>query len=131
MGTVMITHDLGVVAEVCTRVVVMYLGQVIEEADVESLFASPFHPYTQGLLKSIPQLSGDRSEKLHVIEGKVPTLHQVPKGCRFAPRCEFASQKCLEQMPELLEEENGRKVRCWHYKDIIKAGGDRYVHTGS
>jgi peptide/nickel transport system ATP-binding protein len=131
MGTVMITHDLGVVAEVCTRVVVMYLGQVIEEADVQSLFASPYHPYTQGLLKSIPKLSGDRSGKLHVIEGKVPTLHQVPKGCRFAPRCEFASQKCLEQMPELQEEDGGRKVRCWHYKDVVNAREDRHVNTGS
>lgn len=131
MGTIMITHDLGVVAEVCTRVVVMYLGQVIEEADVETLFKSPFHPYTRGLLKSIPQLTGNRSEKLHVIEGKVPTLHQVPKGCRFAPRCEFASQKCKEEMPELKEEVSGHKIRCWHYEEVLKAGEDRYVGTNS
>ncbi|GHH99383.1 ABC transporter ATP-binding protein [Neobacillus kokaensis] len=131
MGTVMITHDLGVVAEVCTRVVVMYLGQVIEEANVEMLFKSPCHPYTRGLLKSIPKLTGDRLEKLHVIEGKVPTLHQVPKGCRFAPRCEFASQKCIEQMPELIEEESGHKVRCWHFKEIIGTGEGHYVNTSS
>ncbi|AZU64404.1 ABC transporter ATP-binding protein [Neobacillus mesonae] len=131
MGTVMITHDLGVVAEVCTRVVVMYLGQVIEEAGVDTIFKSPYHPYTRGLLKSIPQLNGSRSEKLHVIDGKVPTLHQVPKGCRFAPRCEFASQKCKEQMPELIEEESGHKVRCWHYKEITEAGEDHYVGTSS
>jgi peptide/nickel transport system ATP-binding protein len=130
MGTVMITHDLGVVAEVCSKVVVMYLGQVIEEADVQSLFESPLHPYTQGLIKSIPQLSGDRSAKLHVIEGKVPTLHQIPKGCRFAPRCEFASPLCEEQMPDLVENESGRKIRCWHYKEIMKPGEDRYVSTG-
>jgi peptide/nickel transport system ATP-binding protein len=131
MGTVMITHDLGVVAEVCTRVVVMYLGQVIEEADVQSLFSAPKHPYTQGLLKSIPQLSGDRSNKLHVIEGKVPTLHQIPKGCRFAPRCSFADSQCREQMPDLTQTENGHKVRCWHYEEILKAGEDQYVNTGS
>ncbi|KOP71927.1 ABC transporter ATP-binding protein [Cytobacillus solani] len=122
MGTVMITHDLGVVAEVCTKVVVMYLGQVIEEADVRSLFSSPYHPYTDGLLKSIPQLTGDRSKKLHVIEGKVPTLHQIPKGCRFAPRCAFASEKCHEEMPELAQADHSRKVRCWHYKEIFQAG---------
>ncbi|PLR95973.1 ABC transporter ATP-binding protein [Bacillus sp. T33-2] len=127
MGTVMITHDLGVVAEVCSRVVVMYLGQVIEESNVQSLFKTPYHPYTQGLLKSIPQMTGDRSEKLHVIEGKVPTLHQVPKGCRFAPRCAFATDLCREEMPELTQEEDGRKVRCWHYKEILKAGEDQYV----
>jgi peptide/nickel transport system ATP-binding protein len=127
MGTVMITHDLGVVAEVCTRVVVMYLGQVIEESDVQSLFKVPYHPYTQGLLKSIPQLTGDRADKLHVIEGKVPTLHQVPKGCRFAPRCAFADNLCREEMPELTQEADGRKVRCWHYKEILKAGEDLYV----
>jgi peptide/nickel transport system ATP-binding protein len=131
MGTVMITHDLGVVAEVCTRVVVMYLGQIIEEADVQSLFSAPKHPYTQGLLKSIPQLSGDRSNKLHVIEGKVPTLYQIPKGCRFAPRCSFADSQCREQMPDLTQTENGHKVRCWHYEEIRKAGGDQYVITGS
>jgi peptide/nickel transport system ATP-binding protein len=122
MGTVMITHDLGVVAEVCTKVVVMYLGQVIEEADVRSLFSSPYHPYTDGLLKSIPQLTGDRSKKLHVIEGKVPTLHQIPKGCRFAPRCAFANEKCHDEMPELVQADTSRKVRCWHYKEIFQAG---------
>ncbi|MFC0416455.1 ABC transporter ATP-binding protein [Cytobacillus solani] len=122
MGTVMITHDLGVVAEVCTKVVVMYLGQVIEESDVRSLFSSPYHPYTDGLLKSIPQLTGDRSKKLHVIEGKVPTLHQIPKGCRFAPRCAFANEKCHDEMPELVQADTSRKVRCWHYKEIFQVG---------
>lgn len=131
MGTVMITHDLGVVAEVCTRVVVMYLGQVIEEADVKSIFCQPYHPYTRGLLKSIPQLNGNRKKELHVIKGKVPTLYQVPKGCRFAPRCQFASEKCKELMPGLVEAKDGRMVRCWHYKEIAKAREDVYVNTGS
>ncbi|MGG1679599.1 ABC transporter ATP-binding protein [Neobacillus sp. NRS-1170] len=131
MGTIMITHDLGVVAEVCTRVVIMYLGQVIEEADVESLFTSPYHPYTKGLLKSIPKLTGDRSNKLPIIEGKVPTLHQIPKGCRFAPRCEFASTQCREQMPELIQTESSRKIRCWHYEKILEVGEDQYVSTSN
>ncbi|MDI2585642.1 ABC transporter ATP-binding protein [Psychrobacillus sp. NEAU-3TGS] len=123
MGTIMITHDLGVVAEVCTKVVVMYLGQVIEEASVESIFSSPLHPYTQGLLKSIPQIEGPRDEKLYVIEGKVPTLTQIPKGCRFAPRCEFATEICRDKMPQLESYENDLKVRCWHFKDIQEKRG--------
>lgn len=123
MGTIMITHDLGVVAEVCTKVVVMYLGQVIEEASVEFIFTSPLHPYTQGLLKSIPHIEGPRDEKLYVIEGKVPTLTQIPQGCRFAPRCEFATNLCRDKMPQLESYENDRKVRCWHFKEIQEKGG--------
>lgn len=95
MGVIFITHDLGVVAELCTRVVVMYLGQIVEEADIDSLFTRPLHPYTKGLMKSIPQLDGDRTQKLHVIDGIVPSLHNVPKGCRFAPRCPFADDTCI------------------------------------
>lgn len=118
MGVILITHDLGVVAEVCTRVVVMYLGEVIEEAKVGDLFASPLHPYTKGLLKSVPQLDGDRSQKLYVIQGSVPHLSNVPNGCRFAPRCGYATKKCEEQAPSL----NGtdHKVRCWHYEAILQ-----------
>jgi peptide/nickel transport system ATP-binding protein len=121
MGVILITHDLGVVAEVCTRVVVMYLGEVIEEAKVEDLFAAPLHPYTKGLLKSVPQLDGDRSQKLYVIQGSVPHLSNVPKGCRFAPRCSYATKMCEETAPEL----NGtdHKVRCWHYETILQKEG--------
>jgi peptide/nickel transport system ATP-binding protein len=118
MGVILITHDLGVVAEVCTRVIVMYLGQVIEEADVITLFKKPLHPYTKGLLKSVPQLDGDRSKKLNVIKGVVPSLQNVPTGCRFAPRCEFATNKCFEQAPELIELDHGQKIRCWNYEAI-------------
>jgi peptide/nickel transport system ATP-binding protein len=118
MGVILITHDLGVVAEVCTRVVVMYLGQVIEEADVDTLFFNPLHPYTKGLLKSIPQLEGDRSKKLHVIKGMVPSLTKIPNGCRFAPRCAYADNLCTQKLPELEEVKDGQKVRCWHYKAI-------------
>ncbi|TBL73304.1 ABC transporter ATP-binding protein [Paenibacillus thalictri] len=120
MGVILITHDLGVVAEVCQRVVVMYLGQIVEEADVHSLFDAPLHPYTRGLMKSIPQMDGDRSHKLHVIEGMVPSLHNVPKGCRFAPRCPHADAKCRENMPELAAYQGSHKVRCWHYDKIAQ-----------
>lgn len=120
MGIMMITHDLGVVAEVCQRVVVMYLGQVIEEGGVGELFERPLHPYTKGLLQSIPQLDGDRSKKLHVITGVVPPLTAVPKGCRFAPRCAFADETCTNKAPELNDAGNGQKVRCWHFEKILK-----------
>lgn len=123
MGVIMITHDLGVVAEICSRVVVMYLGQVIEEADVKTLFKEPKHPYTKGLLKSIPQIDGDRSQKLHVIEGTVPSLENTPKGCRFAPRCVFADEKCKNEAPELETVSSQQKVRCWHYDKILKGEG--------
>ena len=91
MGVILITHDLAVVAETCRRVAVMYLGQIVEEADVQSLFEHPAHPYTRGLLKSIPTVSGGRREELNIIEGTVPLLSQIPKGCRFRPRCPYAA----------------------------------------
>jgi len=123
MGIILITHDLGVVAEVCSRVVVMYLGQIVEEADIQSLFSNPMHPYTQGLMKSIPQLDCDRSAPLHVIEGVVPSLHQVPKGCRFAPRCPYADEKCRTAMPDLEQHGPAQRARCWHVAKIAKTSG--------
>jgi peptide/nickel transport system ATP-binding protein len=130
MGIILITHDLGVVAEACTRVVVMYLGQIVEESDVEGLFSSPLHPYTQGLMKSIPHMDGDRSQPLHVIQGSVPSLHNVPKGCRFASRCPYADELCWEKMPDLVPYQDFRKVRCWHFESIMQ-GGDRHADSGT
>ncbi|MFB5674367.1 ABC transporter ATP-binding protein [Paenibacillus terreus] len=118
MGVMFITHDLGVVAELCHRVVVMYLGQIVEEAPVEDLFEHPLHPYTKGLIRSIPQMDGDRTAKLHVIEGMVPSLENVPQGCRFAARCPYADSQCREQEPELFSHADMRKVRCWHVERI-------------
>ena len=118
MGVIFITHDLGVVAEICTRVVVMYLGQIIEEASVEKIFENPVHPYTQGLMKSVPQLDGDRNKKLHVIEGTVPSLENIPEGCRFATRCEFATDLCHEEKPKLETYNSQQKVRCFHARKI-------------
>lgn len=120
MGIMLITHDLGVVAEVCTRVIVMYLGQIVEEADVKSLFKNPLHPYTKGLIQSIPQIDGNRSEDLFVIKGNVPSLENAPTGCGFSTRCPFASEKCHQQNPELMSHNEGQKVRCWHYKEILR-----------
>lgn len=123
MGIMLITHDLGVVAEVCDRVLVMYLGQIVEEASVETLFENPKHPYTIGLMKSIPTIDGKRGEKLHVIEGIVPSLHQIPRGCRFAPRCPFADEKCRHHPPDLFEVGDSHKARCWHHERIGMGGG--------
>ena len=101
MGVILITHDLSVVAETCGRVAVMYLGQIVEEADVVSLFARPQHPYTRGLLRSIPTITGARRERLYIIEGTVPLLSQIPQGCRFRPRCPYAAEACAASMPAL------------------------------
>lgn len=125
MGVILITHDLSVVAETCSRVVVMYLGQVVEEADVNELFDHPIHPYTNGLLRSIPQIEGERPKRLFMIKGMVPLLSQIPKGCRFAPRCPYADQKCLEEMPELSDAAQGHRVRCWH-AGVCEEGGFVY-----
>jgi oligopeptide/dipeptide ABC transporter ATP-binding protein len=113
MGVILITHDLGVVAEVCSRVMVMYLGQIVEECPVEVLFDNPLHPYTCGLIESIPSLDTNRREELHVIEGTVPSLFQVPSGCHFAPRCPYADTQC-QKNPELIPVDAEHKVRCWH-----------------
>jgi peptide/nickel transport system ATP-binding protein len=112
----LITHDLGVVGEMADRVIVMYAGQVVEEADVFTLFRDPKHPYTQGLLNSTPKIHEFKDE-LESIEGTVPTPLEMPKGCRFHPRCPHANQKCILKTPQLKELETGNKVRCWLHDD--------------
>ena len=114
MGVILITHDLSVVAEVCNRVAVMYLGQIVEEADVNTIFDAPAHPYTVGLMKSIPQIDGPRADRLFQISGTVPLLSQIPHGCRFSPRCPYATDECGKEMPELTALGDGHKVRCFH-----------------
>ncbi len=118
LGTtiLMITHDLGVVAELCERVYVMYAGRVVESADVYTLFDAPLHPYTAGLMRSIPTMD-DRAggDALYSIPGMVPSLDDLPEGCAFAPRCPEARQACTAAVPPLLEIAAGRTVRCWKY----------------
>jgi oligopeptide/dipeptide ABC transporter ATP-binding protein len=119
-AVVLITHDLGVIAEMAERVAVMYAGRVVEQADVKTLFARPLHPYTIGLLGSIPVL-GKIKEHLDVIPGNVPNLIDLPPGCRFASRChvrkENQLQACTEIEPDLIEIAAGHSVRCWLYQD--------------
>ncbi|MFC0559263.1 ABC transporter ATP-binding protein [Halalkalibacter alkalisediminis] len=109
---ILITHDLGVVAELADRVVVMYAGQVVEEADIVPLFDKPLHPYTVGLMESVPKLDVEQ-ERLTSIAGNVPTPDNFPKGCRFVTRCPHAFDRCAKEQPELIEVEAGRKVRCF------------------
>jgi oligopeptide/dipeptide ABC transporter ATP-binding protein len=124
MGIIMITHDLGVVAEVCTRVLVMYLGEIVEEADIHNLFNHPLHPYTRGLIESIPHMEGEKVDELYVISGSVPSLNNVPSGCRFAPRCLYADELCNTKTPDLIKDNESQKVRCWHYKKINQEEGE-------
>jgi peptide/nickel transport system ATP-binding protein len=118
MAIMLITHAMGVVAETAQRVVVMYAGRVVEEATVERLFASPLHPYTQGLIRSIPRLDKDAGKRtrLEAIGGMVPSLIDPPLGCRFAPRCKAARPGCIVAVPELRDVEAGHKVACILYE---------------
>ena len=114
MSIMLITHAMGVVAEVAQRVVVMYAGKVVEEAGVDRLFSNPAHPYTQGLIRSIPRidLAAVRKQRLETIAGSVPKLIDPPVGCRFAPRCRLAIDECSRAQPPLREIEPGHKVAC-------------------
>ncbi|MCA9418588.1 MAG: ABC transporter ATP-binding protein, partial [Candidatus Omnitrophica bacterium] len=113
-AVLLITHDLGVVAEVCHRVAVMYAGEIVEENTVEQIFADPKHPYTQGLIKCVPRVDEVRPRKLYTIPGTVPSAGEEIQGCRFAPRCEFRMPECTKYFPELKPlEDSGGTVRCF------------------
>ncbi|MGM0167639.1 oligopeptide transport system ATP-binding protein [Enterococcus sp. AZ135] len=114
MGIILITHDLGVVSEVCDRVIVMYTGKVVEQGLIREILDNPKHPYTEGLIAAIPNIQ-DEKGKLSSIEGMVPQLDNMPKGCSFHPRCPYAMAICKEKRPALTTAENGRKVRCFKY----------------
>lgn len=111
IGILLITHDLGVVAEMCDRVIVMYCGRIVEMADVVSLFNNPFHPYTRGLIASVPKI-GSNADTLPYITGRVPDLSQMPPGCKFAPRCSEATDQCHEEEPSLIYVGGNRQCRC-------------------
>ncbi|WWD81702.1 ABC transporter ATP-binding protein [Alkalicoccus halolimnae] len=134
MSMLLITHDLGVVAETCDYVAVMYAGKIVEYADVETLFNNPNHPYTVGLLKSLPRHDIDQ-EELAVIKGMVPSPDDLPDGCRFAPRCPFAREMCVERLPDLEDLKDGNQVRCWIHTDQWDGPEvnvkDDYGHTES
>ncbi len=122
-SVMMITHDLGVIAEVADDVMVMYAGKVVEHATCDQIFEKPMHPYTSGLMNCIPKLDDDDTKRLSVIEGMVPSFDDMPAGCAFCPRCPQARQICREKMPELVEAE-GRKVRCFKYTQEWEESGE-------
>jgi len=119
-AVILITHDLGIIAEMADRVAVMYAGEIVEYADVEPIFDKPLHPYTQGLIGSIPVL-GKVVDRLEVIPGLVPNLIDLPPGCRFEPRCllreKYGLEVCVRRKPELVEVAKDHTVRCWLYAD--------------
>ncbi len=116
MSMILITHDLGVVAEMTRRVIIMYAGEIVEEADVISIFRHPMHPYTRGLLASIPRLNETKKE-LDVIEGVVPSPDAMPKGCRFSPRCTECMDRCRMEAPPRVDLGGGHVARCWQIAD--------------
>ena len=117
-AVLLITHDMGVVADVADRVLVMYAGRIVEAAPVEALFAAPRHPYTWLLLRSLPRLDGVPKARLPVIEGTVPGIGGWPAGCRFAERCPLATERCRQVEPELVPLGEGRAVACWNSEQV-------------
>ncbi len=113
MSVIWITHDLGVVAGLADRVIVMYAGSIVESAPVKELYGNPKHPYTLGLLRSIPRMDRPRKKKLTPIKGLPPNLIDMPPGCPFAPRCEYRTERCLHEKPELREVGPGHRIACW------------------
>ncbi len=119
MAVLLITHDLGVIAEQCDEVVVMYAGRIAEQGTVEQIFDRPTHPYTRGLLASIPRLEHPRKTRLTTIEGLVPALSEMPAGCRFQNRCPLASDQCRQSQPPLEEIDPGHTVACFHWRSSV------------
>jgi oligopeptide/dipeptide ABC transporter ATP-binding protein len=113
----LITHDMGVIAEIADIVIVMYAGKIVEFAPVRELFKNPLHPYTEGLLKSIPRMDRDTSE-LYTIEGMVPPLSNMPQGCRFSTRCGLCTEKCVSSEPPVIMYKGTHQVSCWQYSNI-------------
>ncbi len=112
LGIIFITHDFGVVARMCDRVAVMYAGRIIEQGEVRDIFNAPAHPYTQALINSVPKLE-QRVGRLYQIDGQPPLLSNLPEGCRFAPRCAYASDQCLESYPQSYHMKDGHYADCW------------------
>ena len=119
MSILLITHDMGIAAEVADRIIVMYTGEIVEQATKKQLFDVPHHPYTKGLLQSVTKLDSDRSQKLFSIQGSIPPLSDLPTGCSFHPRCPFATDLCRSDKPPL-RNVNGRQTACWHSEELVE-----------
>jgi len=129
-GVMMITHSMGVVAGVADRVQVMYAGAIVETASTEDIFARPRHPYTVGLMRSIPRLDQRKREPLHPIRGLPPDLIDLPAACPFAPRCDLARPKCLAARPPLIEVAPGHLSACWYWDEVSPSGPEAAAATG-
>lgn len=125
MSMILITHDLGVVANHCQRILVMYAGKIMEEATKEELFAKPLHPYTQGLLKSVNSIE-EKGERIYSIPGVVPLAGEIKSGCVFYDRCSFAEERCSAEEPPLMEAAEGRRVSCWRYNEFLEGSGESW-----
>lgn len=119
-SVLLITHDMGVISEMADNVIVMYAGKIVEYTSTEDLFKDPLHPYTVGLMNSIPNLDEDTDKELEVIPGSVPMLYELPEGCFFSPRCKYAKSICHKKCPNMKDCGNGHMVRCWKYYDEWK-----------
>jgi len=126
MAIIFITHDLGVIAELCSRVVVMYAGRVAEQAPIEPLFAHPVHPYTRGLLASIPRLEDEPKTTLTTIPGVVPSIEELPSGCRFANRCPYVKDLCNRDAPEIVNASPGHEVSCHRWREVEAGNLERW-----
>ena len=112
VAIIFITHDFGIVAKMCDRVAVMYAGKIVEMGSVRDIFNNPSHPYTEALLASVPKMEED-VERLYSIEGQPPTLHNLPVGCPFAPRCQYVMDKCREEYPPEVHQSEAHYAACW------------------
>ncbi|MED1605023.1 ABC transporter ATP-binding protein [Cytobacillus kochii] len=130
MSIMLITHDIGVAAEMADRVVIMYAGKIMEISSAEEIFNEPLHPYSKGLLESVPKMKGERGVELKSITGSIPSLTQIPNGCRFSPRCPYATKVCYESEPDL-EIKEGRQVACWLSDQLNSAYSNRSIEWES
>jgi len=122
MAILLITHDMGIAAQMADRIVVMYAGNIVEQATVYELFERPHHPYTRGLMQSVTTMDSERGTKLFSIEGSIPNLAELPAGCRFHPRCPFAAERCAKDSPPLFHV-NGRQTACWYAEELVRSDG--------
>ncbi|MGM0214098.1 ABC transporter ATP-binding protein [Enterococcus sp. AZ109] len=122
MSVLFITHDMGAVSKICHRIKVMYLGQIVEDAETQQLFEAPLHPYTEGLISCIPHLNTKRGVPLPTIPGTVPSLSEIPKGCHFCTRCKYAEKRCFYEQPPMIEAKPDHFVKCWKYDDSADVG---------
>ncbi|WP_245917256.1 ABC transporter ATP-binding protein [Bacillus canaveralius] len=128
MSIMLITHDIGVAAEMSNRIIIMYAGKIMEIGNTIDIFNQPYHPYTKGLLESVPKMDGKRGVPLQSIQGSIPSINEIPAGCRFSPRCPYATEKCFQEQP-LLEFKNNRQVACWHVDLLIKNKGGEFIES--